>query len=117
MRVTIVSIMAALAGADEIAWSGDVDLDELDDNPPPADWEINTALFRFFNRVDDEDGPRLAEIGYRLPSLSVGDLIHRERETYRVAGLGFERITGSEDYVTALALYALRSAAEAPDDA
>jgi hypothetical protein len=122
MRVTVVSIHAALAGRDEITWTGNVTADDLGlaHGPNPTDEamreRINDALFRCFNRVDPIDEQRLDAIGYRLPSLSVGDLIHWERQTFRVAGLGFERITGSEDYVVALAAYALRSAAEAPED-
>ena len=46
-----------------VIWSGRV---------PNGDPE---AIFRFFNRVDAADAERLRAIGYRLPSLSVGDII------------------------------------------
>lgn len=112
MRVEIVSIMAALAGRDSIVWTGDVEIAF----PEFAASSVNAHLFRYFNRVDDEDAARLEAIGYRLPSLSVGDLVHWNGKTWRVAGLGFDLVTGDNDYVTALALYALKSAAEAEGD-
>jgi hypothetical protein len=113
MNVQIVSIQAALHGAPSILWHGTVERDELAalmTQPPRMTHEaINEALFRYFNRVDDEDSERLHQIGFELPSLSVGDLIHWGSVTYRVAGSGFEKITDSSEYVMALTAYALRS--------
>ena len=52
------------------------------------------AIFRAFNRVEMEDGARLEEIGYRLPSLSVDDEVTLPDGTvYRVASFGFEEVT------------------------
>lgn len=39
------------------------------------------AIFRYFNRVDEADAARLRDVGYKLPSLSVGDII-----TYTTTG-------------------------------
>ena len=44
--------------------------------PDPQDPTVGAALehvFRFFNRVEDGDHDRMLEVGYDLPSLSVGD--------------------------------------------
>jgi hypothetical protein len=121
MRVEIVSMQAAVAGRESIVWIGEIAEAEfglvhtVEDGglSDRACRVVNERLFRLFNRVDDEDGPRLEAIGYRLPSLSVGDLLVWGAQTWRVAGSGFDRVTGDADYVVALALYALRSAAEA----
>lgn len=51
------------------------------------------TLFRTFNRVDDEDYDRLDRIGYKLPSLSVGDLITVDGVTSRVDSLGFTKVS------------------------
>jgi hypothetical protein len=104
MNVEIVSIQAAIHGRPSITWHGDV----------PVGFsghigQTNEALFRFFNRVDEADNDKLAAVGYFLPSLSVGDLLHWGSKTWRVAGAGFEAITGSDDYVLALTAYTLRS--------
>lgn len=88
MKVTVVSVQAIIASRDEITWVGNVPgINRAD----PAD-RINEQLFRFFNRVEDGDHRKLEAIGYRLPSLSVGDVLHWQRMTFRVAGMGFERI-------------------------
>lgn len=65
-------------------WSGDVPL-----QPSPG---LNEELFRFFNRVDEADADRLDAIGYRLPSLSVGDTVSYDGRTFRVEGLGFAEV-------------------------
>ena len=51
----------------------------------------------------------LEDIGYTMPSLSVGDLIHWDHVTYRVAGSGFEKLTESSDYAMALTAYTLKT--------
>jgi hypothetical protein len=117
MQLQIVSIQAALHGRPSIVWIGDVDaadLVNLSGHGLATDGQIepermNNALFRFFNRVDEEDGDRLEAIGYRLPSLSVGDLLHWGSKTWRVAGSGFEQITDSAEYVMALTAYTLKT--------
>lgn len=77
-----------------------------EDNPGHPDfalraetWEGDVArmsleeIFRFFNRVEFADGERLEEIGYDLPSLSVGDIVTIDGdEQWRVAPVGFERV-------------------------
>lgn len=123
MKVQIVSIQAALTGRESIVWTGDVEHSKLVMFMPQEFRAqavtsgagsvpvviVNAAIFRIFTRVDERDIKRLERIGYELPSLSVGDLIHWNETTWRVAGAGFEKITGSEEYTTALALYALKS--------
>jgi hypothetical protein len=44
-------------------WEGTVATDDLEE------------IFRFFNRVEEGDGERLAEIGFDLPSMSSGDVV------------------------------------------
>lgn len=112
MRVEIVSIQAAIHGRPSILWTGDVSPEDLAAVHPARDESegaVNEGLFRFFNRVDDGDEERLERIDYRLPSLSVGDLLHWESKTWRVAGVGFDAITGSDEYVMALAAYTVQS--------
>jgi hypothetical protein len=91
MKVTVVSMMAAAHGSDEIVWVG-----EVPEGYSGHEAETNERLFRYFNRVDGDDERRLAEIGYRLPSLSVGDYLHWQGVTWRVEGSGFSRHTGSD---------------------
>lgn len=50
-------------------------------------------IFRFFNRVDFGDGERLEEIGYTLPSLSVGDVVEWHGKRYRVEPVGWVEIS------------------------
>lgn len=84
LEVTIFSAGAARANDAEpgayptTTWTG------LVQDPAPE------ALFRAFNRVDDSDVVRLRDIGYRLPSLSVGDLLRVGGNVWRVAGTGFK---------------------------
>lgn len=118
MQVQVISINAALFGGyPSIVWQGDIEPEDLGlTEPPPLEGhppgEVNEGLFRFFNRVQEEDVERLRDLSFELPSLSVGDLVHWSERTFRVAGTGFEQITGSDDYQAALAVYALRSMKE-----
>jgi hypothetical protein len=89
MRVTIVSGFTGQAWSDE----------RPDDDRPDEDIleGRDGGLWREFNRVVDEDGPRLERLGFRQPSLSVGDLVilhddERGGRAYRVAGVGFTPI-------------------------
>lgn len=50
------------------------------------------GIFRFFNRVTEDDGERLERLGYLMPSLSVDDLVTMNGETFRVAPVGFEQV-------------------------
>lgn len=119
MNVQIVSIQAALHGRPSIIWIGDVKPSDLNIDPAALTHEamqteamqvtVNEALFRYFNRVDEGDNDRLHDIGYDLPSLSVGDLLHWGGKTHRVAGIGFDQVTDSSDYALALTRYTLLS--------
>jgi hypothetical protein len=67
----------------------------LDSNPGRKDPEAEDVLediFRAFNRVTSEDCERLDAIGYKLPSLSVGDTVILDQKVYEVKNLGFEEI-------------------------
>jgi allophanate hydrolase subunit 1 len=65
------------------AWSGEIP-------DPPEDADVLSYVWRFFNRVDDDDGARLEAIGYDLPSLSVDDVVELDGNLrFRVAMLGF----------------------------
>ena len=90
MKVTIISTQAIIAERDDCVWTGQVDTGQRDKS-----WaqDINGFLFRYFNRVDDDDHDKLEAIGYRLPSLSVGDVLYWDCKAYRVAGIGFEHLT------------------------
>lgn len=92
MTVEVVSMIAAVHGNPEgITWRGDVPDEKVLRQSVEA---TNDRLFRFFNRVDDEDGERLEQMGYRLPSLTMGDYIAWGGRTYRVLMVGFEDMTG-----------------------
>lgn len=100
LHVRIVSAFALVDPEREaFTWEGDVEIsDEYQDAPG---YEVCERLFRVFNRVDEGDGPRLEAMGYRLPSMSVGDLVayweppastQRHISYYRVGGLGFQEL-------------------------
>ena len=88
-EITIRSVWAERAERDETTWTGSVDLDR------PQGTSTEDALeqiFRLFNRVDFADGERLEALGYRLPSLSEGDEVTLDGETWEVSILGFRRV-------------------------
>jgi hypothetical protein len=64
-------------------WEGDVP-------DAPAGVRPLEHVFRYFNRVDASDEQRLEAIGYRLPSLSVGDVVELDGLRFRCAVLGWE---------------------------
>ena len=67
-------------------WSGVLDL-------PDADRTRQLEyLFRAFNRVTDDDNARLEGIGYRLPSLSMGDGVVIEGEVWVCRAFGWARV-------------------------
>lgn len=68
----------------EPIWTGEVDVRDLED------------IFRLFNRVDADDALRLEELGYHLPSLSVGDVVSYGGTYKIVADQGFEDIVEGE---------------------
>lgn len=81
---------AAATGRVGPTWTGDV---------PDADLH---ASYRRFNRVTADDHARLRDLGYYLPSLSVGDVIMLHNDTpspshHLVAAIGFTPIS-PEDY-------------------
>lgn len=49
-------------------------------------------IFRFFNRVEPGDAERLEEIGYDLPSLSIGDTVSWHDKRYRVEPIGWVEV-------------------------
>lgn len=97
MKVTIISNLARNLNATPEAriegiayetdtWEGEVALEKerIEDRLE--------EVFRLFNRVHDADADRLEEWGYKLPSLSVGDIVRLEGRTFRVAPAGYEEI-------------------------
>jgi hypothetical protein len=100
MKVQIFSMMAAIAGDRDVVWAGDV---TLDSEPLMGDEVSESAmlelLYRFFNRVDPGDGLKLESVGYRLPSLSVGDYIAFGGKCWQVEGVGFTQVTNNERYI------------------
>lgn len=103
MNIEIFSMMAALVGNDCMMWRGNVSDKQLGLGPvivtggEKADAEINERIFRFFNRVDSLDEEKLEAVGYRLPSLSVGDIVTWGGKAFRVEGHGFSCITRNGD--------------------
>jgi hypothetical protein len=53
-------------------------------------------IFRAFNRVDEGDAERLEAIGYRLPSLSVGDIVGTGDKWFRCESAGWSEISHAE---------------------
>lgn len=68
-------------------WEGDVNI-----TPGRTQTKMLEHIFRYFNRVDENDGQRLERVGYNLPSLSVDDTVTVEGMTWRVAVTGFESV-------------------------
>jgi hypothetical protein len=101
--LTIISMMAVAAGHNNCYWRGDCEIGELyggimeseiewGKKNTAIDRETNSAIFRMFNRVDEEDVAFLEKIGYDLPSLSVGDLIVYEGKAFKVMVNGFKTV-------------------------
>ncbi len=63
-------------------WQGELEL-------PEDDQEALTRISRLFSRVNEEDITRLEEIGYRLPSISVGDRVDLDNERYWANDVGW----------------------------
>lgn len=83
-KITVWSALAAVHIAehgtvkyDSAEWSGNVNVRMPDD------------AWRFFNRIDKADNQRLTELGYRLPSMSIGDLLTLDGTTHLCLPLGF----------------------------
>lgn len=52
------------------------------------------VIFRRFNRVTEEDCYWLGEVGYRLPSLSVGDRVTLAGKTWECRPAGWAEVEG-----------------------
>lgn len=94
IHVEIFSLHAAVAGGRATTWTGWIA--ERDLSGPEGlstDEHLHTALFRFFNVVDENDVLRLKGYRYTLPSLSVGDIITFGDESFVVSGTGFDKIS------------------------
>lgn len=76
------------SGITDEKWEGEV---PIEPNRHPI--FTNEELFRFFNRVDEDDTERLQALGYRLPSLSVGDTIVWNDRAWQVTDIGFMEVT------------------------
>jgi hypothetical protein len=114
-KVRVTSRMAAMANADPgsriraggtpyptTIWEGEVDLAPFATTVSYSTGEtrelpLPEAAFRFFNRVEEADVKRLEEIGYDLPSLSVGDFVEIDGRTWEVAPVGFEEMTAGRE--------------------
>lgn len=79
MELTIISSLV------NEAWTGTIPT-----APAGTDDDTNERIFRIFNRVTDADCDWLNDVGYNLPSLSVGDVILYNGKGYRVARIGFD---------------------------
>lgn len=65
-------------------WTGEVNTTDLDE------------IWRLFNRVSTEDNKRLRDMGYTLPSLSMGDVITINGEHHALGAIGFGPMTDQE---------------------
>jgi hypothetical protein len=95
-ELTRIRIHSAMATGPNTTWEGSFHL--VVDKDIEAHLE---RIFRYFNRVDSDDTCRLEYLGYRLPSLSVGDTVTfldgpYVGQTWRVAAMGFERVEGEQ---------------------
>ncbi len=54
--------------------------------------DTNAKIFRLFNRVSHEDAVYLQELGYTLPSLSVGDTVFWRGRLYAVEPTAFREV-------------------------
>lgn len=68
-------------------WTGDIHGVRGESTMP-----LLERVFRLFNRVTDEDAERLHQLGYKLPSLSVGDIVTMKGANYLVMSVGFQKI-------------------------
>lgn len=117
LTVAVLSMMAAATGGRHgFLWNGEVPAEWLPPDAAAADFgAVNESLFRYFNRVEEDDARRLEASGYLLPSLSWGDLIGYRDRVFRVAAIGFESMPGKTVLETvALALSQLRDDSQSP---
>src|SRR5215472_5429647 len=93
MKVKITSHFPDEEGNARDPWEGDVPNDLLDRS---SNYAVNNSLFRLFNRVEWEDGERLEEWGYRLPSLSMGDRIEHSGLVWVIEGTGYSLVSSTK---------------------
>lgn len=92
MELTVISMLAAHSGQHNPVWHGNID---VPDNIKTND-EVNEYIFEVFNRLTAEDTAWLEQVGYHMPSLSVGDFIIHNERCWQVARFGFNT---SSDYM------------------
>lgn len=76
-----IKIMSVFTGD---TFNGQVDTDDLD------------KIFRMFNLVDDADAVRLHKMGYRLPSMSAGDIVWLDDQPYICASTGWDKLSNAQ---------------------
>lgn len=97
LRIVSLFAMAAPEHFPTFSWEGEVLLPRTNDD------EIANTVYRLFNRVSRADEQRLESWGYRLPSMSVGDVIavdcgpDKHPLMFRVKNFGFQFITPGLD--------------------
>ena len=82
-------------GQRRATWEGKIVLPWHVDQKEPD--EVNEAIFRRFNVVEDGEREFLLSIGYNLPSLSAGDIVvwfpdEGRSRMFIVEGIGFTEI-------------------------
>lgn len=88
MKVKIRSRMAEAGNrAPRLSWEPEPYIKTTWEGEAPV--ETPEDAFRFFNVVEPGDDERLRALGYRLPSLSVGDEVTLDGTAYVVAPVGF----------------------------
>lgn len=66
-------------------WAGVIELSD----PKATEYEKLEEIFRYFNRLDDEDAARLRDINFTQPSLSAGDRVVLNGHAYQCDVTGF----------------------------
>lgn len=71
-------------------WEGEVTWPEgvQEDN----DQIVLECIFRYFNRVDEDDAERLNKLGFDMPSLSMGDEVGFNGKRWRCEAIGWSQI-------------------------
>lgn len=100
------------------SWTGEIDLAD-DEKLSLRDIEkygLAEACFSYFNRVAKSDVDRLEEIGFELPSLSVGDVLEIDGRRFEVRPVGFHEITDPAPGIARVAEALAAAPAEVDDD-
>lgn len=82
------------------SWEGEIP----DPTGEAKEWPLEYA-FRWFNRVDDGDGERMASVGYDLPSMSVGDVVTIDGKRWQCDVHGFTELPEGVEPTAAGTLY------------